>query len=102
MARPAFALDSPAWRSSGLGGSVQKSIRKLRSSAQGLQKAVQSPSENFNRFLRIDDYQWLTGDRRPKNSNRALERTWSRATEENGPTRALTNPVNCVSRPRAS
>jgi hypothetical protein len=63
----------------------------------GASKGVQSPSENFNRFPRIENYQWLTGDRRRKNSDRAVGRTGSRAAEANGPTRALAHAVNCVS-----
>jgi hypothetical protein len=66
----------------------------------GASKGRQSPSENFNRFPRIENYQWLTGERGKKIADRAVGRTWPRAAEANGPTRALAHPVNCLSRLR--
>ena len=100
----AFSIPLTDWERA-----FRKSFRKLRSSAPGVSKGLQLPSENFSPFLEIEDYQWLTGKRRAKKSPTA---PWSghgsRAAEANGrsyparsPTRSIAYPA-CAACPRPS
>jgi hypothetical protein len=71
----------------------------------GASKGVQSPSENFNRFPRFQNYQWLTGERRPKKLPTAPWGGHGRAPPSRTVLRArmrfaLANPGSCASRLR--
>jgi hypothetical protein len=74
----------------------------------GASKGVQSPSENFNRFPRIQNYQWLTGGRRPKNRRPRRAADMGRARRQGGRSYAARLPTRpiaysaCTACPRPS
>jgi hypothetical protein len=68
---------APAWESCRLGSAPSESSPKASIEPPGASKGPQSPSENFQCFPGIHNYQWLTGERRPKNC-------WPRGGADNG------------------
>jgi hypothetical protein len=71
----------------GLGARLQKSVRKLRSSLQGLQKAVHCLQKISTVFPESRIINGLRANAAKKIVDRAVGRTWSRAAEANGPAR---------------
>ena len=95
-----------AYRSTGLGARLQNDSESFHRASRGFQspsKRLPSASENFIFFPGIEDYQWLTGEWRPKKSPRP---PWGRApprrtvpTRENRHPGGLRIPLEACPRP---
>jgi hypothetical protein len=68
-----------------LGSAPSEISPKASIEPPGASKGLQSPSENFSPFLSIENYQWLTGERRPKNRRPRRAADMGRVAEANGP-----------------